>query len=40
VVVGSVLVGQLAELAGEPEKIASTLAATVAKLRAAIDQRV
>jgi tryptophan synthase alpha chain len=40
VVVGSVLVGQLAALAGEPEKIAPTLAATVAELRAAIDQRV
>lgn len=38
VVVGSVLVGQLAELADQPEKIPSTLAATVAELRAAIDQ--
>ena len=40
VVVGSVLVGQLAELADQPEKIPSTLAATVAGLRAAIDQPV
>jgi len=38
VVVGSVLVGQLAELTDQPEKIPSTLAATVAELRAAIDQ--
>ena len=38
VVVGSVLVGQLAELADQPEKIPSTLAATVSELRAAIDQ--
>jgi tryptophan synthase alpha chain len=37
VVVGSVLVRQLAELAGQPEKIPPTLAATVAELRAAID---
>ena len=40
VVVGSVLVGQLAELEDQPEKIPSTLAATVAGLRAAIDQPV
>jgi tryptophan synthase alpha chain len=40
VVVGSVLVGQLAELADQPEKIPSTLAATIAGLRAAIDQPV
>ena len=40
VVVGSVLVGQLAELADQPEIIPSTLAATVAELRAAIDQPV
>ena len=39
VVVGSVLVGQLAELAAQPEKIPPTLAATVAELRTAIDQR-
>jgi tryptophan synthase alpha chain len=39
VVVGSVLVGQLAELAGQPEKIPPALAATVAELRTAIDQR-
>ena len=38
VVVGSVLVGQIAELAGQPEKIPATLAATVAELRAAIDR--
>jgi len=38
VVVGSVLVGQLDELSDQPEKIPSTLAATVAGLRAAIDQ--
>ncbi|MDX2457642.1 MAG: tryptophan synthase subunit alpha [Gammaproteobacteria bacterium] len=40
VVVGSVLVRQLAVLADQPEKIPPTLAATVAELRAAIDQRV
>lgn len=38
VVVGSVLVGQIAELADQPGKIPPTLAATVAELRAAIDQ--
>jgi tryptophan synthase alpha chain len=37
VVVGSVLVSQVAALAGEPEKIAPALAATVAEMRAAID---
>jgi len=39
VVVGSVLVGQLAELVGQPEKIPPALAATVTELRTAIDQR-
>jgi len=37
VIVGSVLVGQLAGLADQPERIPSTLAATVAELRSAID---
>jgi tryptophan synthase alpha chain len=40
VIVGSVLVGQLAGLAGQPDQIPSTLAATVAELRSAIDQSV
>ena len=40
VIVGSVLVGQLAGLAGQPDQIPSTLAATVAELRLAIDQSV
>ena len=38
VVVGSVLIKQLAELAGQPEAIPAALAATVAALRAGIDQ--
>ena len=38
VIVGSVLVKQLAELVDQPDKIPATLAATVAELRAAIDQ--
>jgi tryptophan synthase alpha chain len=38
VIVGSVLVNQLAELVDQPDKIPATLAATVAELRAAIDQ--
>jgi tryptophan synthase alpha chain len=37
VVVGSALVGQVAALTGEPEKIAPALAATVAGMRAAMD---
>ena len=37
VIVGSVLVGQLAGLADQPEQIPSALAATVAGLRSAID---
>lgn len=37
VIVGSVLVGQLAGLADQPEQIPSALAATVAELRSAID---
>ena len=40
VIVGSVLVNQLAELVDQPDKIPATLAATVAELRAAIDQRI
>jgi len=38
VIVGSVLVGQLAGLADQPEQIPSALAATVAELRSAIDR--
>lgn len=38
VIVGSVLVGQIAELAGQPDKIPPALAATITELRAAIDQ--
>lgn len=37
VIVGSVLVSQLAELADQPGQIPSTLASTVAELRSAID---
>jgi tryptophan synthase alpha chain len=38
VIVGSVLVSQLADLADQPDRIPSTLAATVSGLRAAIDK--
>ena len=38
VVVGSILVSQIAELADSPESIPATLASTIAALRAAIDQ--
>jgi tryptophan synthase alpha chain len=38
VVVGSVLVGKMAELADSPESIPAALASTIAELRAAIDQ--
>jgi len=38
VIVGSVLIKQLAALVDQPDKIPATLAATVAELRAAIDQ--
>lgn len=38
VVVGSVLVGKIAELADSPESIPAALASTIAELRAAIDQ--
>jgi tryptophan synthase alpha chain len=38
VVVGSVLIQQLAGLTGQPEAIPAALAATVAALRAGIDQ--
>jgi tryptophan synthase alpha chain len=38
VVVGSLLVGQLAELSTQPEAIPAALAATVTELRAALDQ--
>ncbi len=38
VIVGSVLVSQLAALADQPDRIPSTLAATVSELRAAIDK--
>ena len=40
VVVGSVLVGKMAELADSPESIPAAIASTVAELRAAIDQAV
>jgi len=40
VVVGSVLIKQLAELAGQPEAIPAALATTVAALRAGIDKAV
>jgi tryptophan synthase alpha chain len=38
VVVGSVLVGKMAELADSPESIPAALASTIAELRAAMDQ--
>jgi len=38
VIVGSVLVGQIAELAGQPAKIPPALAATITELRVAIDR--
>jgi len=40
VVVGSVLVKQIADLAGQPETIPAALAATIAELRAGIDKAV